>query len=302
MIITLSANNINIHFWKSNLINSINFNKLLESKENLDESCSDFNNNQFVYLEYKDKMTFGIYRKKLWTLDMTNFDWRSQIFNNNNNNNKEDTVENNNNQNEIPYSLNMNSEEINENNQLFHKNIFLDMDQNLNLPIQDKMEFIEKYIIFPLKSYINIPENNDEYNLELKEENHKIILEAIISKPGSSNNEIMIYSYITNLSSDHWKYTKVNNKYFIYNDNELHLYTFDLKSKIIQLQYRYNMEFVTDAIKNYNNFKLNSSEIDNIARPYGNNEFDELKKQDQLFIKYQILFYLIWRKIIKIGN
>ncbi len=62
------------------------------------------------------------------------------------------------------------------------------------------------------------------------------------------------------------------------------------------------MEFVTDAIKNYNNFKLNSSEIDNIARPYGNNEFDELKKQDQLFIKYQILFYLIWRKIIKIGN
>src|SRR6266498_1075299 len=195
-MITLSNNNIiNIYFWKSNFKSSIDFNKILESK---DKSIFD---NQFLYMEFKDKKAFGIYCERPWIINLTKYDWRTYIFNDINHKN---IVENN-------------------KNQLFEENIFMDIEQKLHTKVQNKIEFIEEYFISPLKNYINNTENfeiQDEYNLELKEENRDIILEvSLISNPDSTP------LYITKLSLDSSKHMKVNNMYIIYNDIELHIYT-----------------------------------------------------------------------------
>ncbi len=108
---------------------------------------------------------------------------------------------------------------------MIYENLFLDIDQKLDTPIQhkSKLEFIE-----------NISESQNEYRLELKEENGNIVLKAFISEESDSFNSKKIFSYIIKLffqnliydtklsfkESKHVKDKKDNNIYIIYNNNK----------------------------------------------------------------------------------
>ncbi len=170
-MITLSNDNINIYFWKLNLKSSIKINELLESKS-LDKINDNFD------IKFKDKRAFGIHDKKPWNLNLTKHDWKTYMFNNLSKVN-ENIVEYENNGNQNTSNENAKIVEKIEKIKLFDENIFIDIDQKLDVLIQDKLklELIEKYFISLLKVYIiiiNISENietQDEYslyNLELK--------------------------------------------------------------------------------------------------------------------------------------
>ena len=225
-MITLSNNNnvINIYFWKLDLKSSINFDKLLESKYHDTE-------NDNIKIKFKNKKAFGIYCNNPWVFNFAKHDYKSYTFNKleKKNNNNQNTS------NELIESI----EKFN----LFgmiYENLFLDIDQKLDTPIQhkSKLEFIE-----------NISESQNEYRLELKEENGNIVLKAFISEESDSFNSKKIFSYIIKLffqnliydtklsfkESKHVKDKKDNNIYIIYNNNnklrELHVYIliFNLK-------------------------------------------------------------------------
>ncbi len=218
-MITLSNNDvINIYFWKLDVKSSINFDKLLESKHHDKE-------NDNIKIKFKNKKAFGIYCNKPWAFNFAKYDYKL-IKNDNDNQNTS---------NELIESI----EKFN----LFgmiYENLFLNIDQKLDTPIQhkSKLEFIE-----------NISETKNEYRLGLKEKNGNIILKVFVSEESDTSNSKKIFSYIIKLffqnliydtklsfkESKHVKDKKDNNIYIIYNNNnklrELHVYIliFNLK-------------------------------------------------------------------------
>ncbi|CAB4428960.1 unnamed protein product [Rhizophagus irregularis] len=92
-----------------------------------------------------------------------------------------------------------------------------------------------------------------------------------------------------------------NNTHILYDDTELHIYTFNIESKKIELQLCYNIKFLKYAIKLYNNNNepdaLEIDEIKEIAQPTNNESQttnNELKKQWILYAtnqKYFLVYY-----------
>jgi len=196
-------------------------------------------------------------------------------------------IDNNNSQNDNPNNLDIS-----------YKNIFMDMDKNL-LKIaqaqrestetslehnpQDNMKFIEENFIPHIKVYIckNIGIQN-KYDLELNKKNPNI----------SKNIKNIIFSYISELDSKNLKVMKISNKYFVYNENELHVCTFNLKSEKFQLHLKY-------AMNHYDNCKLDYLEIKDVTEP---SENDELKKQwINYLLNTKYYFALYGEKLLKLA-
>jgi hypothetical protein len=123
--------------------------------------------------------------------------------------------------------------------------------------------------------------------MRLKRDENNIILEAFIN----NTNSFISSHYVKNSKS--WKDIKVGNTCILYNEAELHIYTFNMKSRKIKLQC-YNIKFLKYAMKLYNKINpdtLEVEEIKEIAQPIDN---DELKKQWILYAisqKYFLVFY-----------
>ncbi|CAB4377811.1 unnamed protein product [Rhizophagus irregularis] len=123
--------------------------------------------------------------------------------------------------------------------------------------------------------------------MRLKSDNDEIILDAFINN--SSQNEI-VSSYNIKYSKS-WKNIKVNNTYILYDETELHIYTFNTEFKKIKLQYCYNIKFLKYAIKLYNKIKLDALEIEEIKEIAHPTDNDGLKKQWILYVINQKYFF-----------
>ncbi|CAG8504181.1 14674_t:CDS:2 [Funneliformis caledonium] len=236
LMITLSSGNtINIYFWKSNLEKSINFIELFGSED------------QFKLIEFRGKKAFGICNEEPKIIDISD-DLKNHIVNDNMNNS----------------IINEDNEDMN----LFSENLLMDLNQNLNVPIQDESDFFKNY----LTSYLMNRETTG-YIFELIEESQ----DKMILKVKVDNEEFT--SSLQHVESLEWNYQKINNTYIAYNEKELFIYTFNLRSKEFRT-HRYDLRFLKYAIKHYNNRILDYSDIADIVDPS-----DDENKIDQLFGK-----------------
>ncbi|CAG8670002.1 4270_t:CDS:10 [Funneliformis mosseae] len=248
LMITLSSGNtINIYFWKSNLEKSINFIELFGSED------------QFKLIEFRGKKAFGICNEEPKIIDISE-DLKDHIVNDNMNNS----------------IINEDNEDMN----LFSENLLMDLNQNLNVPIQDESDFFKNY----LTSYLMNRETTG-YIFELIEESQdKMILNVKVD-----NEEFT--SCLQHVESLEWNYQKINNTYIAHNEKELFIYTFNLRSKEFRT-HRYDLRFLKYAIKHYNNRILDYSDIADIVDPS-----DDENKIDQLFgnneSKKQWISYLL---------
>ncbi|RGB36457.1 hypothetical protein C1646_758097 [Rhizophagus diaphanus] len=246
----------------SNLENSTKYNTLLKSfLEANDRSnyFSYFNNIQF---RLNDQKVFGIFNERPWMINMKKCDLETYIVNN-------DYID---------------SEEINNTKESINGNIFYNIGKQYTA-IKDKYEFIKKYII---PNLINSTENQSRYDMRLTRKHDEFILEAFLN----NNQNETVSSYNIKYSKN-WKYTKNNNAYILFDDTELHIYTFNIEFNKIELQFCYNIKFLKYAIKFYNNKPdaLVIEEIKEIAQPTDN---DGLKKQWILHAisqKYFLVYY-----------
>ncbi|PKC02773.1 hypothetical protein RhiirA5_424748 [Rhizophagus irregularis] len=165
------------------------------------------------------------------------------------------------------------SEEISDIKDSINENIFYNIGKHL---LQHKMKMI------------NSNENQNEYHMRLTNKGGEFILEAFINN-SSQNRPLASY----NIRGPNWKHIVVNHINILYNDTELHIYTFNIEFKKIELKLCYNLEFLKYAIKLYNSNKPDALEIDEIkeiAQPATN----ELKKQWILYAtnqKYFLAYY-----------
>ncbi|EXX55932.1 hypothetical protein RirG_220810 [Rhizophagus irregularis DAOM 197198w] len=182
------------------------------------------------------------------------------------------------------------SEEINNTKESINGNIFYNIGKQFTA-IKDKYEFIKEYII---PNLINSNENQSRYDMRLTRKHDEFILEAFLN-----NNQNEIVSSYNIKYSKNWKYTKNNNAYILFDETELHIYTFNIEFSKIELQFCYNIKFLKYAIKFYNNKPdaLVIEEIKEIAKPTDN---DGLKKQWILHVISQKFF--LWRETFKVGN
>jgi hypothetical protein len=186
-----------------------------------------------------------------------------------------------------------------------------------------KKQFVEKYVIPSLKD--TEKQNKDiekqDKNVEKQDNNNTI---EIIEKPsnkslgasGEAIEEIIIkvnkkISYNTKLSNNGYSnWILVNqedkNTCILYNEYEselpeLRIYIFNMEFKKIQLQHCYDIEFLTCAIKYYYNIKLDTLEIEKIAKHTENgslkvqwidyllnNEYDFLVHYGEILLKLAI--------------
>ncbi|CAB4424362.1 unnamed protein product [Rhizophagus irregularis] len=231
----------------SNLENSTKYNTLIKSfLEANDRSnyFSYFNNIQF---RLNDQKVFGIFNERPWMINMKKCDLETYIVNN-------DYID---------------SEEINNTKESINGDIFYNIGKQFTA-IKDKYEFIKEYII---PNLINSNENQSRYDMRLTRKHDEFILEAFLN-----NNQNEIVSSYNIKYSKNWKYTKNNNVYILFDETELHIYTFNIEFNRIELQFCYNIKFLKYAIKFYNNKPdaLVIEEIKEIAQPTDN---DGLKKQ-----------------------
>ncbi|PKY29794.1 hypothetical protein RhiirB3_446556 [Rhizophagus irregularis] len=249
----------------SSLENSIKYNTLIKYFLETNVNSNYFNYFNNIQFRLNDQKIFGIFYEKPWMINIRKCDLETYIINNN-------------------Y---INSEEINNIEDVIHENIFYNIEKQLTATVKDENEFIKMYII---PNLMNSSENKSGYDMRLKSDNDEIILEAFINN--SSQNEI-VSSYNIKYSKN-WKNIKVNNTYILYDKTELLIYTFNTEFKKIKLQYCYNIKFLKYAIKLYNKIKLDVlkiEEIKEIAQPTDN---DGLKKQWILYVinqKYFLVYY-----------
>ena len=138
------------------------------------------------------------------------------------------------------------------------------------------MEFIE-----------NISETQSEYNLELKEKNWDVVLEASIFKPDNENRFSYIKRFFQNLVYNtklnvgefkHIKDKDDNNIHIIYNKNnklrELHIYTFNLTNhdyksypfnKLVEKESNNDQNTSNENVKLIEKFKLFGMIYENLS-------------------------------------
>ncbi|CAI2172271.1 2741_t:CDS:2 [Funneliformis geosporum] len=160
-MITLYNKTINIYFWKSNLKGSIICNKLVEFGD-LDKS---------IHIEFKDKCIFIVSPDKPYIYNIANHDWRKSIF----------------------------DENMNDSNNDYNENIFMDIDQKYSL-IQDKMKVVDEYFetnvndIIPVNVMIlrnvilSLYDNRELNTLEIK----------CIAKPTENESKKSFIDYLLN--------------------------------------------------------------------------------------------------------
>jgi hypothetical protein len=249
---------------ETNLENSVKYNNLLKIFLETDDTSSYFNDNRFIF---NDQKVFGVFYEKPWIINMKMCDLETYIL-----------------KDSINY---IDSKEFNNNKDLMNENIFFNIEKQFVESIKDE-EFIIKYVILNL---VNDNEEQKGYYMRLKRSGDNIILEAFINNTNSFQNKIVSSHYVKDSKS--WKDTKVGNTCILYNEAELHIYTFNMKSRKIKLQC-YNIKFLKYAMKLYNKINpdtLEVEEIKEIAQPTDN---DELKKQWVLYAisqKYFLVFY-----------
>uniref|UniRef100_U9TV21 Uncharacterized protein n=1 Tax=Rhizophagus irregularis (strain DAOM 181602 / DAOM 197198 / MUCL 43194) TaxID=747089 RepID=U9TV21_RHIID len=242
----------------SNLENSIKYNTLIKYflETNGNSNYFDYFNN--IQFRLNDQKVFGIFYEKPWMINIKKCDLETYIINNNS----------------------IYSEETNNTKESINENIFYIIGKQFTVA-EDENEFIKMYII---PNLMNSSENKSGYDMRLKSDNGEIILEAFINN--SSQNEI-VSSYNIKYSKS-WKDIKANNTYILYDETELHIYTFNIEFNKIELQCCYNIKFLKYAFRLYNNNKpaadaLRIEEIEEIAQPTDN---DGLKMQWILFFKF----------------
>ncbi|CAB4435169.1 unnamed protein product [Rhizophagus irregularis] len=234
----------------SNLENSIKYNNLIKS-------FLETNDNPNFRLD--DQKAFGIFYEKPWMVNMKKFDLETYIINDN-------------------Y---IGSKEISDIKDSFNENIFYNIGKQFTTT-QDENEFIKKYII---PNLINSNENQNEYHMRLTNKDDEFILAAFINN-SSQNRPLSSYNI---RDSNNWNHILDNNTNILYDDTELHIYTFNIEFKKIELKLCYNLKFLKYAIKLYNSNKPDALEIDEIkeiAQPTTN----ELKKQWILYAINQKYF------------
>ncbi|POG75598.1 hypothetical protein GLOIN_2v956376 [Rhizophagus irregularis DAOM 181602=DAOM 197198] len=235
------------------------------SINNLIKSCLEINNNlnyfNNILFRLNDQKAFGIFHEKPWVINMKKCDLETYIIN----------------------DKYIDSEEISDIKDSNNENILYKIG-NQYTTTPDENELIKKYII---PNLVNSNENQNEYYMRLTFKNGEFILEAFINNSFQNRPSYKIrYS--------NWKYIIDNNTHILYDDTELHIYTFNIESKKIELQLCYNIKFLKYAIKLYNNNNepdaLEIDEIKEIAQPTNN----ELKKQWILYAtnqKYFLVYY-----------
>ncbi|RGB36456.1 hypothetical protein C1646_758096 [Rhizophagus diaphanus] len=247
---------------RSNLENSIKYNTLIKYflETNGNSNYFDYFNN--IQFRLNDQKVFGIFYKRPWMINIKKCDLETYIINNN-------------------Y---IDSEEINNTKESINENIFYNIGKQFTVT-KDKYEFIKKYII---PNLINSNEYQSRYDMRLTRKHDEFILEAFLN----NNQNETVSSYKIEYSKN-WKYTKNNNAYILFDDTELHIYTFNIEFNKIELQFCYNIKFLKYAIKFYNNKPdaLVIEEIKELAQPTDN---DGLKKQWILHAisqKYFLVYY-----------
>ncbi|CAG8664146.1 11686_t:CDS:2 [Rhizophagus irregularis] len=256
----------------SNLENSIKYNTLIKYflETNGNSNYFDYFNN--IQFRLNDQKVFGIFYEKPWMINIKKCDLETYIINNNS----------------------IYSEETNNTKESINENIFYIIGKQFTVA-EDENEFIKMYII---PNLMNSSENKSGYDMRLKSDNGEIILEAFINN--SSQNEI-VSSYNIKYSKS-WKDIKANNTYILYDETELHIYTFNIEFNKIELQCCYNIKFLKYAFRLYNNNKpaadaLRIEEIEEIAQPTDN---DGLKMQWILYIINQKSFLVYYgEKLLK---
>ncbi|CAB4435778.1 unnamed protein product [Rhizophagus irregularis] len=246
----------------SNLENSIKYNNLIKSFLETNDNPNYFSYFNNILFRLNDQKVFGIFYEKPWMINMKKCDLETYIINDN-------------------Y---IDTEEISDIKDSINENIFYNIGNQFTTT-QDENEFIKKYII---PNLVNSNENQNEYHMRLTNKGGEFILEAFINNL-SQNRPLASY----NIRGPNWNHVLVNNTNILYDGTELHIYTFNIEFRKIELKLCYNLKFLKYAIKLYNSNKpdaLGIVEIKEIAQPATN----ELKKQWILYAtnqKYFLAFF-----------
>ncbi|GBB92586.1 hypothetical protein RclHR1_20270002 [Rhizophagus clarus] len=246
---------------ETDLKSSIKCNNLLKTFFETDDN-SNYSDVRFIF---NDQKVFGVFYEKPWIINMKLCDLEAYIL-------KDNSI------NDI------------DSQDLINEIIFYCIENQLIESTEDEDEFMINYVI---PNLINHNEKQNKYYTRSKRDDDEIILETFVNNTNSSQDE-MIFTCNIKLRSENLKHITVDySTYILYDETELHIYTFNVKSKKIKLQ-SYDIKFLKYAMNLYNKIKQDTLEVEEIkelARPTNN---DELKKQWVLYAigqKYFLVNY-----------
>ncbi|GBC04782.1 hypothetical protein RclHR1_05870006 [Rhizophagus clarus] len=247
---------------ETDLKSSIICNNLLKFFFEIDDN-SGYSDIRFIF---NDQKVFGVFYEKPWIINIKLCDLEAYIL-------KDNSI------NDI------------DSQDLISENIFCCIENQLVASIEDVDEFITDYVT---PNLVNLNEKQNGYYTRLKRSKDEIFLETFVLNNINSSQNVIGFSCNVELWSKNMKYINIDNStYIFYDEIELHIYTFNMKSKKIKPQ-SYDIKFLKYAMKLYNEIKLDTLEVEEIkelARPTDN---DELKKQWVLYAigqKYFLVNY-----------